>query len=541
MKANRKMLLAVLDGIGVRENTYGNAVLTAHTPVLDYLASLPLSTTLKAHGTFVGLPSDNDIGNSEVGHNALGAGRIYDQGAKIVQKSIQTKDLYSDKTWTQAIKYCLNNGTLHFLGLLSDGNVHSHESHLHAMLSQACKEGVKKIRIHILLDGRDVGEKTAEVYIQRLEEHMQKLRQQNCDVCIASGGGRMLITMDRYAADWNMVKIGWNLHVHGIGSGFSNALEAVLHHRQQQDISDQYIPPFVIKKEGQAVGKIQDGDSVICFNFRGDRSIEISQAFEDEEFSAFDRGRRPKIFYAGMTEYDGDKHVPSNYLVRPPQISNTFGEHLAEHRISQFACSETQKYGHVTFFWNGNRSGYFDKKYEDYLEIPSDKNSFDLRPWMKAHEITMATCKQLEKNSYQFGRINYANGDMVGHTGNFLASVNAVASVDLMLGRLIEKCKLTNTILLVTADHGNCDEMFEASPSNPSHWKHKFAAETPTPKTSHSLAEVPLYIYDPQGQADIYKILNPGLGTLANVANTCLELMGLPLRSDFEESAITKR
>ena len=537
MQAKQRVLVVIMDGVGARQDTFGNAVALANTPYLDYLSKLPLATTLKAHGTYVGLPSDKDIGNSEVGHNTFGAGRSFAQGATLVQNAINDGSLFKSQSWVTALERCHSGGTLHFLGLLSDGNVHSHEDHLYAMLKQAAKEGAKKIRVHALLDGRDVSEKSAEIYAERLESVLSSLRENGCDAQIASGGGRMHMTMDRYNADWPMVARGWDIHVRGKGPLFPSLSAAISHYRQDPSITDQYVPGFCVGEQKPS-GVMHDGDSVILFNFRGDRAIEISQAFEAETFDAFDRGPKLDIFYAGMMEYDGDLHIPNNYLVTPPEISNTLSEYLVSENVPQFACSETQKFGHVTYFWNGNRSGYFNQRLEDYLEIPSDTLPFDLRPWMKAAEITDATIERLKKGSFDFGRINLANGDMVGHTGSLEAAVVAMSTVDQMLGRLIKACEQTNTVLVVTADHGNCDEMFEGKESDFPFWQKVLQNPRPKPKTSHTLAEVPFYIYQPGGYKEGHHLMKPGEGTIANLANTCLDLLGLNRVESYAPSLI---
>lgn len=539
----RRVLTVVMDGVGLSTNDFGNAVANAARPNLDWLMRNATWRTLEAHGKAVGLPSDSDIGNSEVGHNALGAGRIFDQGAKLVQNAIASGSIYSAETWQKMLKHIVsNNSTLHFLGLLSDGNVHSHEDHLYSMLRRAKQDGVTKVRVHVLFDGRDVGEKSAELYVTRLEAVMNELRSDKFDVEVASGGGRMHITMDRYQADWPMVKRGWDCHVHGIAPNkFGSLSEALKKFRSDPSITDQYIPAFIIEKNGSPIGKIEDRDAVIFFNFRGDRAIEISQAFTQQTFDKFDRGRMPKVFYAGMMEYDGDLRIPEQYLVPPPAISDTLGEYLAKSGIRQFACSETQKFGHVTYFWNGNRSGYFNKALEEYLEIPSDSDiTFDLKPWMKAYEITEATIERMRSGTFDFARINFANGDMVGHTGNYEAALIAVETVDLMLGRLIAASKETETILIVTADHGNADEMFDAKAKDYANWRELPINKRPPPKTAHTVNLVPFAVFDSK-RVTPWK-LNPAVskGTLGNVANTILTLMGLPTRELYLPSLVAK-
>lgn len=541
--AKRRVLTVVMDGVGLSSNEFGNAVANAARPNLEWLRNFATWRTLAAHGKAVGLPSDSDIGNSEVGHNALGAGRIFDQGAKLVQEAIANGSIFTGETWRKIRQQVTaNHSTLHFLGLLSDGNVHAHEDHLYAMLRQAKKDGLKRIRIHILFDGRDVGEKSAETYIARLETVLCELRSEAFDVAVASGGGRMQITMDRYEADWPMVQRGWDCHVHGVAANrFSSLADAMHKFRSDSTITDQYIPEFVLEKDGKPAGTIADGDSVIFFNFRGDRAIAISRAFTEATFTKFERGKFPKVLYAGMMRYDGDLNIPEHFLVQPPAISDTFGEYLATSGIRQFACSETQKFGHVTYFWNGNRSGYFDKSVEEYLEIKSDSNiTFDLKPWMKAYEITEETIKRMKSGSFDFGRINFANGDMVGHTGNYEAAVVAVETVDLMLGRLLAAARATNTILVVTADHGNADEMFDAKSKDFPDWKNLPLTKRPTPKTAHTLNPVPFAIFDP-ARTSPWKLDNTiQNGTLGSLANTALTLLEVPTRDIYLPSLILK-
>ena len=321
----RTVLCVVMDGIGRQPARFGNAVAMARTPSMDFLSLKGLTTSLKAHGPWVGLPGEHDIGNSEVGHNALGAGRIFDQGAKLVQNALNSGAIFQGKAWKKLSQNCLkNNSCLHFIGLLSDGNVHSHEQHLFQMLAEAGRGGIRKIRIHPLFDGRDVPPRSAELHLERLEQTMAPIRASGIDIQIASGGGRMTCTMDRYGADWDMVRHGWQIHVLGKGPRFSQPRDAIRSFRDQ-GLTDQYFPGFVIADASGPVGAIEDGDSVIFFNFRGDRAIEISQAFDEKNFTAFPRERIPKVCYAGMMEYDGDLHIPAEYLVAPPAIYRHLG------------------------------------------------------------------------------------------------------------------------------------------------------------------------------------------------------------------------
>jgi len=382
----------VLDGVGLTERVVGNAVAAARKPTLDRLLAKYPSIQLKAHGTAVGMPSDADMGNSEVGHNAIGSGQVYTQGAALVSDAIKTGEIFQRDAWKEIVSNVKeHNSTLHFMGLFSDGNVHSHIDHLKALIAQAKKEGVRSVRIHALLDGRDVPETSALEYVGPFEQFLKELNGPSFDAAIASGGGRMRITMDRYQAEWPMVALGWKTHVRGEGEQFASATDAITKLRERSKVGDQNLDPFVIVRNGKPLGPIVDHDSVVFFNFRGDRAIEITQAFTMPELKAFDRGRWPKVCYAGMLEYDGDLKLPKRFLVPPPAIKSTLGEHLAEAGITQYAISETQKYGHVTYFWNGNRSGYIDPSLETYVEIPSDNVQFNTTPAMKVREITAGT------------------------------------------------------------------------------------------------------------------------------------------------------
>lgn len=531
------VLLVIMDGVGYGKYADGDAVKSAYTPHLDwFLANCP-NTKLKAHGVAVGLPSDADMGNSEVGHNAMGAGRVFDQGAKLVSNSISSKKMFSGQGWREiSDNVKKNNSTLHFIGLFSDGNVHSHIDHLKAMMEHAAEEGISRIRVHILLDGRDVGETSALDYVIPFEKFLEGLREKGCDVRIASGGGRMYITMDRYNANWAMVERGWKTHVLGEGRLFHSAQEAIETLRRETHAIDQDLGAFVIEgDDGKPVGTIQDGDSVVYFNFRGDRAIEISEAFEGgDDFNRFDRIRVPKVCYAGMMQYDGDLHIPKRYLVSPPAIDRTSGEYLAATGVTTFACSETQKFGHVTYFYNGNKSGYIDEKLEKYVEIPSDIVPFEQRPWMKGAEITDALIEAVKSGKYRNIRCNYPNGDMVGHTGVFQAVRIGVEAVDLCLGRLKAAIDEAGGVMVITADHGNADDMIEhAKDGSP-----KLGEDgAPKVKTSHSLNPVPCIIYDPEYKGDYQKELREGLG-ISSIAATIMNLLGYEAPEDYDPSVI---
>ncbi len=533
------VVLLIMDGIGVGPWPDGDAVRSANTPQLDWLRQHALASTLKAHGTAVGLPSDDDMGNSEVGHNAIGCGRVFDQGAKLINRSIASGDVFRGTAWREVVDSCMKHqGTLHFIGLFSDGNVHSHIDHLKTMLTQAKREGVKTARIHILLDGRDVGETSALEYVEPFEAYLRELNADGAmEAAIASGGGRMKITMDRYNADWQMVKQGWATHVRGEGRRFASAAEAIRTlRREQTGALDQDLPPFVIERDGRAIGPICDGDSVVFFNYRGDRAIEISRAFEDDELTEFDRGVRPEVCYAGMMQYDGDLKIPRRYLVSPPTLDRTVGEYLAHAGVRQLAISETQKFGHVTYFFNGNRSGSFDDALETYREIQSDRVPYEQRPWMKSAEITDAVVDAILSDDYDFIRLNYPNGDMVGHTGVYQAAEIAVTCVDLCLRRIIDAVRLRGGILVVSADHGNADDMVERDKQGAP----RIDPETGHPKarTSHSLNPVPVFVYAPR-EPDAWKLsAAPGTLGISSLGATCLVLLGYEPPKDYDPAVI---
>ncbi len=531
------VVLCIMDGVGFGKYHEGDAFFHAYTPNLEKMLETLPNTRLKAHGKAVGLPSDEDMGNSEVGHNAIGCGRVFAQGAMLVNEAIASGRMYEGKVWNELVNNANNkNSVLHFIGLFSDGNVHSHINHLKAMIEKAKEIGVKKIRIHILLDGRDVPETSALLYVEPFERYLNEIKGGN-DYRIASGGGRMKITMDRYGADWNMVKTGWAVHVQGEGRKFASAKEAVETLRKETGAIDQDLPPFVIAdSKGNPIGKIQDGDSVVFFNFRGDRALEITAAFEENEFKYFDRSPRPNVVYAGMMQYDGDLKVPKKYLVEPPAIDRTSGELLCNSGKRLMAISETQKYGHVTYFYNGNRTGKFNEKLEDYIEITSDIISFELRPWMKCQEITEKVIEAVLSAKYDFIRLNFPNGDMVGHTGIYQATITAMECVDFCVKRIADAVKKAEGILLVTADHGNCDDMYQHVAKTGDVQLNKETLK-PEAKTSHSLNPVPCIIYDPSYKGEYSKELKNGLG-ISSVAATCIELLGLIAPEDYDKSVL---
>ena len=538
-----QLLLVILDGVGLyrgRADGYdGNAFDLAKTPNLDRLfAEAPVFLELKAHGSAVGLPSENDMGNSEVGHNAIGAGRVFEQGAKLVNQAISSGAVFKGQAWRRLVENVkANQGSFHLIGLLSDGNVHSHIDHLEALIRHLAIEGVRRVRVHALADGRDVNPVSYDFYLQILERILDEVCTDGVDARLASGGGRMQITMDRYQADWEMVRRGWKTHVAGEGRGFANGAEAVEVLRSETPgIIDQDLPPFVIVgSDGLPVGPITDGDSVVFFNFRGDRAIEISRAFTESDFEVFERTPNPEVIYAGMMEYDGDLKVPPLFLVSPPAISRTLSEYLVHNGIEQLAVAETQKFGHVTYFWNGNNSAPFDAALEDWIEVPSDNVPFDKKPEMKAREVCEKVIEDLESKAHRFIRVNFANGDMVGHTGSIEAAVQAMEVVDDCIGRLEVAVREAGATMVVTADHGNLDMMWEVDRVT---GLTKLDGDgNPVVKTSHTLSPVPWCLVG--ADADRFKnntsVADPGL---ANIAATLLTLLGFKAPSDYLPSLV---
>ena len=540
------LVLVILDGVGLyrgrAEGYQANAFDLAATPNLDRLfATAPVFRRLAAHGRAVGLPSDDDMGNSEVGHNAMGAGRIFEQGAKLVDQAIASGALFRGPVWQRLVHNVIDHGsTFHLIGLLSDGNVHSHVRHLEALLARLAADGVRRVRVHPLADGRDVDPVTYHLYLERLEAVLRELTSAGVDAAVASGGGRMRITMDRYNADWEMVRLGWQTHVLGRGRGFASAQQAVAELRAESPaVIDQDLPPFVVVgDDGRPVGPIVDGDSVVFFNFRGDRAIEISRAFTERDFAHFDRERWPRVEYAGMMEYDGDLRIPEAYLVEPPAISRTVSEYLVHNQVSQLAVAETQKFGHVTYFWNGNNSEKFDAALEEWVEIPSDRLPFEQAPAMKAREVCGVIVDRLAQGRHRFLRVNFANGDMVGHTGVLAAAIAAMEVVDECVGAIERAVAAAGGTLIVTADHGNLDMMWDVDAATGE--VKRRADGSPVIKTSHTLNPVPWLLTGAAAgrfEADP-AVERPGLG---NLAASLLLLLGFAPPPDYLPALIRQR
>ncbi len=501
------VVLVVMDGVGLREEKNANAVKQAHLETLNSLLDKYPTAKLGAAGEYVGIPKD-DMGNSEVGHNAMGAGQIVLQRSAAVENDVSTGRIFDTQTWLDIVTQIQDHdSTLHFMGIFSDGNVHSNIAHLETMLAQAHKDGIRHVRIHALIDGRDVPPQSEPKYIHRIEKFVENLG--GPDYRIASGGGRMVITCDRYENDWGMVQKGWHTHVLGEGRQFANATEAIETYRAEiPDLQDQYMPPFVIADNGNPIGTINDGDAVVYIDFRADRAIEMAQAFTYREFPYFNRMRHPQVYFAGMTEYNEDLHVPEHVLVGSPVFEHTLTEYLATKGIKQYAISETVKFGHMTYYFNGNSYHVPDGEVEE--EVPSYTEPFNTRPWMKSAEITDKLIAAIESGQYNFLRVNYPGGDMVGHFGELEPTITAMESIDICLKRIVEAVNKLGGITIITADHGNAEELEN---------------EDGTPKTSHTTNRVPCIFVDDTENAQKYQLSSEDRG-LANLASTIAILLG---------------
>lgn len=519
IKYKGPVVLAVLDGVGLRREVAGNAVKQAHTEFLNFAVGNYKSTALAASGEAVGI-LPGSMGNSEVGHNALGSGQIIKQGIASINDAISTGDIWKTTVWKDIIARLKDrDSTLHFSGIFSDGNVHSSIYHLERMIEQAHNEGVKHIRIHLVLDGRDTPPQSALQYVGELEAFINAFPD-HPDYRIASGGGRMVFVADRYESDWSVVKAGWDAIVNGIAPHqFTSVTDAINTFRERDPgLQDQYIPPFVIFENGQPIGPVKNGDCFIYYDFRADRAIEIAQAFTYEDFPYFERvyydedgnkiDGKPDVYFAGLTEYNSDTHVPEHQLVAPISISDTLNTLLGKNKISQLAVSETVKFGHITYYFNGN--SYEKAKGEEHIEIPSDTKPFDTRPWMKSAEITDAVIDNLSQ--YKFIRVNYPGGDMVGHFAELEPTIAAIESIDIQLARIAKEVDRLGGVLIITADHGNAEELMDADGKS---------------KTAHTTNPVPFIIYDNTNNRDKYELQTSPDNGLSNVAPTIATLLGL--------------
>lgn len=534
------VLLIVMDGWGMGSGGPEDAIAHANTPVFDRLWSSYAHTTLMTHGPYVGLPAAKDLGGSEVGHLTMGAGQILDQGPTRINKAVADGSFFESDALQKVVMAGSDGGTLHLIGLLSDGNIHSHISHFKALMSHAFEQGIKSLAVHALFDGRDVGIQTAQKYVYELEEDFAFINShEGFYYRFASGGGRERIVMDR-DRDWPKVEKGWNLMVHGKGEyQFHSASEAITYFRTEKpELIDQDMEGFVIVDEsGQAVGSMCDGDAVVMVNFRGDRAIEMAEAFELDDFDGFDRGSYPDLLFAGMMVYDEDRNLPRLQLMGSTKVDNPFGKRVLDLGIKQFRLTETQKYPHVTFFFNGGYRQPLDPSMEDYILIPSDKNlSFADAPAMKAGEIADKAVELIESGEYGFGLINFANADMVGHCGLMAPATTAVEAVDAAVGRIIEVLEKVGGSALITADHGNAEEMLVAGKDG----DHECS-------TKHSINPVPCILFDSAYDGS-YGLRQPGdeqapevRPGLAHLAATLLEMMKQPVPDDIYPSLIEQR
>ncbi len=513
------IVLAILDGVGLTTDSLGNAVSKARTKFLGTATQLYPHVALNASGKYVGL-LPGQVGNSEVGHNTMGAGRTIKYGIARIEEAFDSGAVFESEAWKGAISRIMseneahqNEGepaTLHFAGIFSDGGVHSHISHLERMIMQAYKEGVRKMRVHAIFDGRDVAPQSEPKFILRFEEFAERFPE--ADIKIASGGGRMVTVADRYESDWNVVARGWDMMVNGEADYyFKTAEEAIqILRRITPDVQDQFLSPFVIVDENdKPVGQVKKGDALIYFDFRADRAIEIAQAFTYWDFPYFNRGNYTPddVYFVGMTEYNSDTHVPEHRLVEPVKITETLNRFLGERGVSQLAVSETVKFGHVTYYFNGN--SYEKMPGEDFKCVDSYTEPFETRPWMRSAEITDEVLRQL--SHFKFVRMNYPGGDMVGHTADLEATIVALEAIDLSLGRLYEKVRELGGVLIVVADHGNAEELLD---------------ENERPKTSHTTNKVPCVICDDTENRNKYRIASLAEPSLANLASTIAMMLG---------------
>jgi len=526
------LIHVVLDGWGVGAADETNAVNKANLPVMSRLIRGCPYTQLWTHGKYVGLPNEKDMGGSEVGHMTMGAGMVMEQGPTLIQNLLQSGEFFENPVLSRIIQNCVERDTpLHLLGLLSNGNIHSHVDHTEAIIRHAFQSGIRRCYLHALLDGRDVGVQSALDFTEPFEKLFSELKGQRpgIDYAFASGGGREVITMDR-DNNWEKIETGWQIHVQGQSENqFPSIRDAIEHFRKQNpEIIDQDIPGFVIIRNGEAVGRIEDQHALIFTNFRGDRATEFSQAVLADDFPYFERYRCPEVLFAGMTQYDQDNQIPPDYLVGTPVVEEPFGKRILELGLKQFRLSETQKFAHVTFFYNGGYREPLDPLQENYHFIASDKiPSFAERPAMKAPGISKKAVEFINSGEYQYGLINFANADMVGHTGDLQATVRAVEAVDAALDNIVRAIDAVNGLLVITADHGNADEMLISNQNG-----------TLEISTKHSLNPVPFLIYDPLYNGD-YRLKPFGQdynNNLSNIAATNFLLLGQAVPDDLAPS-----
>ena len=489
-------MLMILDGFGINENEKSNAVKLAQMPNWDKLIKQNPNTILKTCGLDVGLP-EGQMGNSEVGHTNIGAGRIIYQDLTRITKSIAEGDFFNNEELNNAIENCKkNNSKLHIMGLVSDGGVHSHTRHLYALLELARRKDFEDVYIHCFLDGRDTPPASAENFITELENKM-----------LEKGIGKIASICGRfYAMDrdkrWERIEQAYNALVYGRGEKAKSVINAI-EESYQQDIFDEFVQPTVICNGKDPIATIGEKDSVIFFNYRPDRAREITRALVDDRFKEFET-KKLDLFFVCFTQYDAT--LPNVHIAyKPNEIKNTFGEYVSKKGLNQLRIAETEKYAHVTFFFNGGEEKQYPN--EERILIPSPKvETYDLMPEMSANKVTDKVIEAIESNQYDTIILNYANPDMVGHTGNLEATIKALEVIDENLGRVIKAIEDVKGVLVVTSDHGNAEQMIDYV--------------TGEPHTAHTTNDVPLVIL---GLDNI--ILNKG--KLCDIAPTLLEIMGL--------------
>ena len=503
-------MLMILDGFGENENEKGNAVKLANTPNIDKLMKTCPTTDIYTSGLNVGLP-DGQMGNSEVGHTNIGAGRIVYQELTRITKSIEDGDFFSIPEFVEAIENCKkNNSKLHIMGLLSDGGVHSHIRHLFALLELAKRRDFEDVYVHCFLDGRDTPPASAENYIMQLEEKIKEKKKKK----IASISGRFY-SMDRDKR-WQRIQKTYDALVKGVGEKSSSAIAAI-ESSYQKEIFDEFVVPTVITNGESPIATIENNDSVIFFNFRPDRAREITRTLVDKEFNEFET-KKMNLYFVCMTPYD--ETMPNvKVAFKKERLENTFGEYISNLGYTQLRIAETEKYAHVTFFFNGGEEKQY--KGEDRILVPSPKvETYDLKPEMSAIEVTDKVVEAIESEKYNNIILNFANPDMVGHTGNLEAAIKAIETIDECVGRVINAIDKVNGTLLITADHGNSEQMIDY--------------KTGEPHTAHTTNPVPLILY---GMENV--TLNSG--KLADLAPTMLDIMGLEKPQEMTGESIIVR
>jgi 2,3-bisphosphoglycerate-independent phosphoglycerate mutase len=502
-EASKPLLLVVLDGWGLRAERENNAIAVAGTPHMDALANEFPHTKLRTSGLAVGLP-EGQMGNSEVGHTNLGAGRIVYQDLVRINRAVEDGSFFQNPVLLEAVRRARQgSGTVHLVGLFSDGGVHSHVDHLHALLELARREGVPRAFVHALLDGRDTPPKSGLEYMRAFERRVREARHGE----VATVMGRFF-AMDRDKR-WDRVEQAWRAMVLGDGHRAASGVAAIEEAYAREETDEFVKPTVVVNGAGEPRGRVRDGDAVVFFNFRADRAREITRAFAQEGFHEFDVRERPRLsYYACMTEYDRTFGLPVAFA--PDQPTEIFPEVVARAGIAQLRCAETEKYAHVTFFFNGGREVQFDKEDRILVPSPRDVKTYDQKPEMSAREVTDKLVQAIDSRRYGFVVVNFANPDMVGHTGRLDAAVKAVKVVDECVGRLWAAARKAGMAMLVTADHGNCEMMVDP--------------QTGEPHTAHTLGPVPFILASPDFRGA--KLREEGV--LADVAPTALEVMGLP-------------